>query len=131
MAETTQLPQEQTGNSTDEKEEDVSNRSLGRRILNALQFYFSQGIKEIKLRTCSFIWGFLSITLVCLVTSVVISVSDKLPVIILMLAENTAGEVDLQISPGTWTDRYALNFTQAKQILEQLGEDYSQMSPRV
>ncbi|KAA6389519.1 MAG: putative serine/threonine protein kinase [Streblomastix strix] len=48
-----------------------------------------------------------------------------------MLAENTAGEVDLQISPGTWTDRYALNSTQAKQILEQLGDDYSQMSPRV
>ncbi|KAA6355911.1 MAG: hypothetical protein EZS28_048562, partial [Streblomastix strix] len=72
-----------------------------------------------------------SIYLVSLVTSFVISVSDQLPVNILMLVENTAGEVDLQISPGTWTDRYALNSTQAKQILEQLGEDYSQMSPRV
>ncbi|KAA6389581.1 MAG: hypothetical protein EZS28_014894 [Streblomastix strix] len=127
MAETSVLPQEQTQGREDETKEDLSQRTLGRRVLSALQFYFSQGIKEIKLRTCSFIWGFLSITLVCLVTSVVISVSDKLPVIILMLAENTAGEVDLQISPGTWTDRYALNSTQAKQILEQLGDDYSQM----
>ncbi|KAH7824137.1 putative DUF214 family protein [Monocercomonoides exilis] len=113
------------------EEGDIEERNCCENCCSHLGFYFSQGVREVKNRTCSYVWGFLSVMLVCCVTSVIISVSDKFPVVVLMLAEDSAGEIDLYIKSGEWTDHFGINSTEVQNIVSLLGEAYSHFSPRL
>jgi hypothetical protein len=91
----------------------------------------AQGWREIKARTCGFFWGFLSILLVCTVVAVVFSVSRILPVIILMLAENLKGEVDLRMVAGEWTGDRVLNYTLIEESFRDVDSKYKRLTPRI
>ena len=101
------------------------------------KLYFSQGYLEIKQRTCSYIWGLLrytllffstylffnSVTLVCMITAVILSLNQKFPVVVFILAESSSGEIDLTLESGSWNAEYGLNFTAITSILQPFGED--------
>ncbi|KAA6390565.1 MAG: putative DUF214 family protein [Streblomastix strix] len=106
-------------------------QSLPSKMLSSLLFFLSQSWTEIKHRKCSFCWGLFSITLVVMVICVVFSVTNKFPVIALMISESSAGQFDLSINSGSWNSQGGVNATKMSEILSLLGEDYNRFSPRI
>ncbi|KAH7828187.1 putative efflux ABC transporter, permease domain containing protein [Monocercomonoides exilis] len=102
----------------------IENDSHSGNVCTHLGFYLTQSAREIKTRKCSYIWGFLSVMLVCCITSVVLSVSEKFPVVVLMLSEGSAGEIDMSIKVGENTDRFGINATEVERTVSNLGEKF-------
>ena len=96
-------------------------RNLVTGCLYQWRFYFSQGITEIKHRTCSYMWGCLSVMVVVMLTSVLVSITNKFPVVILMLSEDVGAEIDLLITPGDWNDQFTINASAVRAIVNNLG----------
>lgn len=66
-----------------------------------------------------------------MVTSVVISVDNEFPVVVLMLAEGSSAEQDLVLRIGDWNKEFGLDYIQAEETCKELGSEYTKMSPRV
>ncbi|KAA6379126.1 MAG: hypothetical protein EZS28_025344, partial [Streblomastix strix] len=114
-------------------QEDEPKKKLGlaSQVLSYFLFFLSQSWAEITHRLCSFCWGLLSITLVVMVICIVFSVTNKFPVIALMISESAAGQYDLSINSGSWNSKNGVNATKMYEILDQVGEDYNRFSPRI
>ena len=51
------------------------------------------------------------------------SITEKFPVVVLMLSENVGGEIDLVITPGDWNDGFSFNSTKVEEIIASLGSE--------
>ena len=69
--------------------------------------------------------AFTSVTLVVMMTAVLISITNKFPVVILMLSENVGGEIDLCLTPGDWNEEFSINATSISEILAPFGVEVS------
>ena len=58
-----------------------------------------------------------------MITAVILSLNQKFPVVVFILAESTSGEIDLTLESGSWNAEYGLNFTAITDILQPFGED--------
>ncbi|KAA6356613.1 MAG: hypothetical protein EZS28_047860 [Streblomastix strix] len=79
-------------------------------------------LREIKNRLCSYIWGLSSILLVVTVICVVISITQKFPVISLMLSERKIGQFDMELVPNAYSQKRGLNATMMDEVLSQIGD---------
>ena len=64
-----------------------------------------------------------SVMIVVAVTALVLSIDKQFPVVVLILAESTSGEIDLMLQPGEWEDSFGLNATGMTEILTSLGSE--------
>ncbi|KAK2952139.1 putative DUF214 family protein [Blattamonas nauphoetae] len=117
-------------NEFDREPDDIDNQGCCEHCCSRFCFFMVQGGREIKHRCCSFTWAFLSILLVTIVTAVAISMSDMLPVITLMLTEDTDGQTDMVMTAGSWTDYYSIDYDLVSDRLKDLGDAYNRGTPR-
>ncbi|KAA6401809.1 MAG: hypothetical protein EZS28_002658 [Streblomastix strix] len=123
----------------EQQENDVQNEqelkpielSISKQILSQVLFFVMQSLRETNNRLCSFIWGFSSILLVVTVISVVISITQKFPVISFMMAEQASGQVDMELVSSSQTQKRGINSTKIDEILSQIGDNYNRFSPRI
>lgn len=89
----------------------------------------SHTAREIKRRKTNYCLGFCACFLVVLVVALLVSIISNSPIIFLRLSELEAGEIDLEVEAGSWTQYTRLNYTLVSELLS--SEDkYTYNTPR-
>ncbi|CBZ37660.1 hypothetical protein, conserved [Leishmania donovani] len=99
--------------------------------LKMTRLFLSLAWADIKTRTCSYCLGFFSVLIVVLLCVLMISILVHMPILFLRLSEETHGEFDLVIGPGSVMSKATgINYTRIKELFPESDPNYGYSAPR-
>jgi ABC-type antimicrobial peptide transport system permease subunit len=84
--------------------------------------YFVLAWKEVKSNRVGYALGFLSCLVVVVVVALMVSILAHSPVVFTRLAEMERGEIDVELTAGSWTGHSFLNYTKLSHLLAGKGD---------
>ncbi|CAG9582077.1 conserved hypothetical protein [Leishmania major strain Friedlin] len=99
--------------------------------LKMTRLFLSLAWADIKARTCSYCLGFFSVFIVVLLLVLMFSILVHMPILFLHFSEETRGEFDLIIGPGSLMSKATgINYTRINELFPESDPDYGYSAPR-